>query len=489
MKTADVVFANEVHQLLVTVSQHLHLLKNGVLQYQEKSLEVNISNFHLSRKEHLVYYVLRDLFSGNFVFAVGTTKRLLPLADFLHFGWGRDGGEDHFWGLPRKLSLPKRISSTELLGGLERVGVEPFHPSSGFTSGIHIIKGLEDNLCYYVLDRSAIHSLDSIQRRKDLIYRYMLEDRSGGESRDERWRNNLPPEAPRAEPGYLRYRALFPIPRPSNPALPLFGTAARKPAPMAEPRPLAFLNSPIENSKFSEEKLAQAGELLYAAYDAGSGDARLHTVYRALRRSPYCADAYNLLAHESTYHDERVALYRRAVRAGELTLGELFFRRNEGHFWEDPKTRPYMRALRGLADTLWKTGPREEALEIYREMLRLDRNDHQGNRYLLGFRLLEMGRYREMEELYRDYGEDTCFMLYNLALSRFCNRATDADQVLRQARKANRHVPAYLLGEARMPYRLPDRYSHGSKEEAMIYAGEAAAAWREAAGALDWLQK
>ena len=61
----------------------------------------------------------------------------------------------------------------------------------------------------------------------------------------------------------------------------------------------------------------------------------------ALELSPYCTGAYNLLAEESDCLEEKTALYRRGVRAGELSLGELFFKKNAGHFWSIMETRPY----------------------------------------------------------------------------------------------------------------------------------------------------
>ncbi|MEM5818338.1 MAG: hypothetical protein AAGU16_10815, partial [Desulfitobacterium hafniense] len=78
-------YSNQLHQLLVSVSQHLYFDKDGYVTYQKKPLGVNIKSCHKSRKEHLVYYVLRDHFSGTFTFQIATTKRLIPLTDFLHY--------------------------------------------------------------------------------------------------------------------------------------------------------------------------------------------------------------------------------------------------------------------------------------------------------------------------------------------------------------------------------------------------------------------
>lgn len=393
-------FANETHQLLVSVSRHLYISKSGVVKYQEKPMEVDIGNFHRSRKEHLVYYVLRDVFSGNFIFAVATTREMLPLLDFLHFGWKKDKEEDYFWGLPQNLSVPKRVSSPELITGLRQLKVEPFHPPSGFASGIRIIRDLEENLCFYALGRSAIHSLDTVQNCKSSVYRFMLKG-AGKINRINLWRNSLPPGHPRDMPEYQVFRDLFPIPEKEKPGLRLFGLPEGGSAAKTKPRLPDFLDSPIESSKFS---------------------------------------------------------------------------------------RPYMRALSGLAECLWKKGRREEALNIYWEMLRLNPNDNQGIRYQLGFRLLDQERYKELEKLFRAYHEASCFMLYNLALCRFCCNAGIADKTLRRALRANKHVPVYLLEEENVPSRQPDYYSPGREDEAAIYAGEAGAAWRKSPGALDWLR-
>ena len=487
-KVSDVQFANETHQLLVSISRHLYITGDGVLKYQDKRMEVDLGNYRSSRREHLVYYILNDLFSGNFIFGVATTKKMLPLLDFLHYAWKKDKAEAHFWGLPQKLSVPRRLSSPALLDGLQKLGVEPFHPSSGFTSGIHAVKSLEDSICYFVLRLSSLHFGDTIQRCKNLLYNYILK----GHNRENRtviWRSSLIPGEPREVPDYARFKTLFPPADKDKPALPLHNPGAAD-SSIETKWPLPdFLACPLEGIEFSREKLDQADELLYAAYDARYSDQMLQKTYKALRCSPYCTDAYSLLAAKSEHFDEKIALYRRAVRAGELSLGELFFKRNEGHFWGVIESRPYMRALHGLADTLWEQGYREETLEIFQKMLRLNHSDNQGIRYLLGFRLLDENSYGEVEKLFRDHGEESCFMLYSLALSRFCSGIGDADGVLRRALQANKHVPAYLLDEEEVPYRQPDSYSHGSKEEAVIYAAETAAAWREADGALEWLQR
>ena len=61
-------------------------------------------------------------------------------------------------------------------------------------------------------------------------------------------------------------------------------------------------------------------------------------------------------------------------------------------------------------------------------------------------------------------------------------------RALREAIKANRHVPKYLSGKAAIPDVLPESYSLGSVEEAVFCADEFFEAWGATPGADRWLQ-
>lgn len=114
----------------------------------------------------------------------------------------------------------------------------------------------------------------------------------------------------------------------------------------------------------SPEKLAKAEELVYEAEETPDREKCLTLARKALRLSPYCVGAYNLMARESDMLIEKTALYERAVQAGKLLLGEAFFRENKGRLWGLPETRPYMIAMHGHADTLWRLGRKDESIRM-----------------------------------------------------------------------------------------------------------------------------
>ena len=56
-----------------------------------------------------------------------------------------------------------------------------------------------------------------------------------------------------------------------------------------------------------------------------------------------------------------------------------------------------------------------------------------------------------------------------------------------QAQEHNRYVIRYLLGEKRLPKRLPERIGFGDESEAVVYATEFGQGWNKAKGAISWL--
>lgn len=136
--------------------------------------------------------------------------------------------------------------------------------------------------------------------------------------------------------------------------------------------------------------IEMAQDTMYLAWAEHKRSKRLKLAREALSISPDCADAYVLLAEETARTTkEALELYEEGVRAGERALGPEVMTEQAGHFWGMLETRPYMRARSGLAECLWELGEDAQAMEHYREMLRLNPNDNQGHRYQLAQLLLQ----------------------------------------------------------------------------------------------------
>jgi tetratricopeptide (TPR) repeat protein len=212
---------------------------------------------------------------------------------------------------------------------------------------------------------------------------------------------------------------------------------------------------------------------------------------KALELSGDCADAYVILAEQIGDVVQALDLYAQGVEAGERGLGPRIFAANAGRFWGLITTRPYMRARFGLAQCLEELGRRGEAIDHYRELLRLNPNDNQGVRYSHLTALVTSGLDDETGALLQQFtDEPTAMWLYGRALWTFRREGDSpvARASLRRALGANRRVPKYLTEKEELPHTDPSSYALRSEEEAVICARALANAWHATAGAAEWLR-
>jgi tetratricopeptide (TPR) repeat protein len=242
-----------------------------------------------------------------------------------------------------------------------------------------------------------------------------------------------------------------------------------------------------------EGDLERAQDLMYQAWEEPDPDERIRMAHKALRISVDCVDAYVILAeNEARTFKEMEDLYREGLQVGERVLGEDFFEENQGHFWGILETRPYMRALAGLAAVLDGQGEEEEAIECYKEMIKLNPADNQGARSILAEMLYRAGRFEELKELFEKYeGDAMSDMAYTKALWLYAEfgACKESKEALEQAVERNRYVPDFLLGKRKIPRTSSEYVKWGGPEEAAAYATIALSDWKSATGALFWLRQ
>jgi len=256
-----------------------------------------------------------------------------------------------------------------------------------------------------------------------------------------------------------------------------------------------FINSNVVGKEIPHQEditpLEQAQDLMYQAF-AARGRKQLQLTRKALEICPDCADAYVLLAERCSDIQKARDLYAKGAAAGERTLGKKFFKEEAGNFWGILETRPYMRARLGLAQCLEALGQVEEAVEHYREMLRLNPMDNQGIRHLLLSCLLEINADQQAQELLKEYKNDSALALwcYARALLTFRQKGNTAAarKHLQKALSINHYVSDYLLDYEELPDVLPSEYSLGTDEEAILCADKLIDAWEQTEGALEWLE-
>lgn len=264
----------------------------------------------------------------------------------------------------------------------------------------------------------------------------------------------------------------------------------------------AEINAYLEELRESGENMdfipetpeEEAQELIWRAWELRESDiaGRIGLAKKALEIYPDCADAWVILGDNAADAHEAFKCYKKGMEAGEKYLGADFFEKEAGHFWGIMESRPYMRARLAVAQCLIVLNRRQEAAKHFAEILRLNPDDNQGVRIFLEFLLIEMGKDAEALSLIDEYKEDgMIWKLYSAALLAFRKEgdSPDAREKLKSAVDVNKYVPDYLLGRKHIPKNLPGYYQPRSREEAMIYASEAARGWDNTIGALNWLKK
>jgi tetratricopeptide (TPR) repeat protein len=277
---------------------------------------------------------------------------------------------------------------------------------------------------------------------------------------------------------------------PTGPEFPDLSDVPDLPDPRASEGALHELIRPMRGDT-ANSSLDRAQELMYQAFRETDDVRQAEMAREALTLCPDCADAYVLLAELAPSRKKALELYQQGVAAGERALGPETFERQAGHFWGVLETRPYMRARLGLAHQLWTAARREEAVGHLQDMLRLNPNDNQGVRYTLAGFLLFLDRDGDLARLLDQYPKEySAAWAYTRVLLAF-RRHGDSDEarrLLQEAKKINKHVPAYLTGQKFPPAELPNHYSPGHETEALQYLGTFMPGWKDTLGAIAWLR-
>jgi tetratricopeptide (TPR) repeat protein len=249
--------------------------------------------------------------------------------------------------------------------------------------------------------------------------------------------------------------------------------------------------APAPPKRIGMSSQAQAEELMDQAEDE-DGDLGAELTLDALRVDPKCARAWTYLGYDAGAELEIAGLFfMLALDAAMERLGERTFVEDAGHFWGMFETRPFMRALEGLAGVMAQDGRLETAIAQYEWMLRLNPNDNQGVRTLLLALYLELGDRDGASKLLSQYARDPgAEMAFGRALFEFQQSGASPAAVaaLAAARTSNPWVERYLTGAKRLPPHDPRMYTMGHEDEAVIVASNQREAWKRTRGAVEWLR-
>jgi hypothetical protein len=140
-------YPNYIHQLFITPSKHLYVLKDKRLKWQTKAMEVKLDGLEESEREHVVHYILADHTSAAFYAELATSKTLMNPTEFLTRAWSHKP-EFFFHGVPENLIVPTAVTGKyqKVEDWLKQLNVRIVPPPSGFYAGIHQVRNWEKDV-------------------------------------------------------------------------------------------------------------------------------------------------------------------------------------------------------------------------------------------------------------------------------------------------------------------------------------------------------
>lgn len=183
----------------------------------------------------------------------------------------------------------------------------------------------------------------------------------------------------------------------------------------------------------------------------GAGDRRraVKSFRRALQLDLQHADAHNHLGIVSLDARKLKAAeehFRAAIDGGERHLE----RDGAGVPWGFTENRAYLRGLANLALVLTEQKQWAEALS-HERLLKLNPNDNQGVRWLIGADCLRVGDNDRAIKAFQECSHEEVGCAFGLALAklRALGPSADVGEALLNGFAANRYVALMLLGESR----------------------------------------
>lgn len=248
----------------------------------------------------------------------------------------------------------------------------------------------------------------------------------------------------------------------------------------------------MENLIKPETALEKAQDLVWRAFEEPSKRKRISMAKEALMLSPDCADAYVLLAEdEAEDQKEKEALLRNGIEAGRRALGDSSIENLEKDFWKELETRPFMRAVNALAELLEDYSRTEQAIEFWRELLRLNPEDNLGVRLRLVPALVEANQFDEASRLISQYEwEQKPALLFSKALMLFKQKGDcdESREALYHAMQINGFVIPKLLDlDVDLPNIREDDTDDIQDAAATEYLTHNFLDWLDTEGARAWL--
>lgn len=478
-------YPNQVHQLLISVSRHLYVLKGGDVSYQKKSFEFDLRNVGKSSKTHVIHYIIRDHYSGVFYAEVCTQLDLIPVDEFLFRAWSHKEN-CLFCGMPTLLVVPKSVRefAPGIIPLLNALKIEHMEPTSGYQAGVREISIWEKEIILSPYFDSSLKSFSSLRTSTHEVIDRMLRPRAGKVSRASKWNEkidkiSLPPD------------------------IKFFQEAYSTPAPVKERKTISELEFLVDDTYGELEGRFEWGEgrdgisdKFYRAeemFDDGFTVQGKSALKKIIAEDPQFIDAYNSLGYlemDAGKYDKALAVFLHAFEIGNKLIPQDF---SGKIMWGFHDNRPFLSSMHGLGVCYIKTGDMAKANDVFAKMLNYNPNDNQGIRALVIECNLAFKNYPEVLAICDRYPDDAMAdTLYGrvLALHR-TGKMQEASTALADAIKYLPLVAKELAKTQHSPVYgdMPGRITWGRPDEAYEYWERVGKYWIENPEVVDFIRR
>jgi len=169
----------------------------------------------------------------------------------------------------------------------------------------------------------------------------------------------------------------------------------------------------------------------------------------------------------------KLMTYNKVIEKGEELLKE-YFDDSVGYFWGIIETRPYLRAKAGRVRVFIYMKKYKEALTECEDILRLNKDDNMGMRYILINLYCYLKEFDKLEKVIKDFNEDAAYVLFPQTIMYYKQGNMEkVKEYLKLLNESNQYIINMLIGKEKMLNEIPKYYSLNSKEEAFFIIGDA----------------
>ena len=228
--------------------------------------------------------------------------------------------------------------------------------------------------------------------------------------------------------------------------------------------------------EYENTPLDEAYELLEEAENAKTMKEAKRLAKKAFETSNACFDAKLFLAdiEENSLKSNKILDEGLKFEKKRLEEEGYFDKENIGSFYGIFETRPYIRGLYTKASNLCNDGKYKMAIEVCKEILKLNENDNTGSRYLLMALYAIIEDEKSMLDLYKKYKENNLEMLFPMFVLYYKKEDNvKARKYLDMINKGNKHFIKFFKGTMKLEEdSMPGYYSRGNVSEVFMYMRE-----------------